>query len=123
MPRLVEDPPYPDLQIQKLEDLNHFAKKMYNRLDKRKKELKGQVIEGRKGIGGAGRITEGKLQFCTYMYESLSYSAVMVKLKWYYCTAITKNKSNLDNMYQAAWAIYKHKARLLWFLKLFETII
>ncbi|CAF1639046.1 unnamed protein product [Adineta ricciae] len=93
VPRLTEDPPYSDLQIQKLEDLNHFAKKMYNRLDKRKKELKGQVIEGRKGIGGLGRITE----------------AVMVKLKWYYCTAITSNKTDLEMMYQAAWAIFKHK--------------
>lgn len=63
MPRFIADPPYPDLQIQKLEDLNHFAKKMYNRLDKRKKELKGQVIDGRKGIGGTGRITEGEFQF------------------------------------------------------------
>ncbi len=63
VPRLTEDPPYPDLQIQKLEDLNHFAKKMYNRLEKIKRELKGQVIEGRKGIGGAGRITESECYF------------------------------------------------------------
>jgi hypothetical protein len=116
MPRLIEDPPYPDLPIQKLEDLNHFAKKMYNRLDKRKKELKGQVIEGRKGIGGTGRITEGEFQFYTCI-KFFFYSAVMVKLKWYYCTAITKNKTDLENMYQAAWAIYKHKVRLLRFLK------
>ena len=67
VPRLTEDPPYPDLQIQKLEDLNHFAKKMYNRLEKRKKELNGRVIEGRKGIGGAGRITEGEFHFYTYI--------------------------------------------------------
>ena len=64
VPHLTEDPPYPNLPIQKLEDLNHFAKKMYNRLDKKKKELKGQVIEGRKGIGGPSRITEGEYCFC-----------------------------------------------------------
>jgi hypothetical protein len=57
-PRLMEDPPYPDVTIQKLEDLNHFAKKMYHRLDKIKKELKGTMIDGRKGIGVSGRFTE-----------------------------------------------------------------
>jgi hypothetical protein len=111
MPRFTEDPPYSDLQIQKLEDLNHFAKKMYNRLDKRKKELKGQVIDGRKGIGGSGRITEGEFYF-EHLYENnILYLVVMVKFKWYYCTAITSNKTDLEMMYQATWAIFKRKVR------------
>jgi hypothetical protein len=59
-PRLIQDPPYSDLKVCKLEDLNHFSKKMANRLEKIKQQLKGQMIDGRKGIGGPGRLTQSK---------------------------------------------------------------
>ena len=118
-PRLMEYPPYPDVTIQKLEDLNHFAKKIHHRLDKIKKELKGTMIGGRKGIGGSGRFTEREFilfspahSLSRYpFYTTLSSVEQMVKFKWYYCTAITTYKTDLEAMYKAVWAVFKHKVK------------
>ncbi|CAF1593292.1 unnamed protein product, partial [Didymodactylos carnosus] len=82
MPRLREVPQYDNVEIQKIEDINHWSKKMLNRLEKIKNELKDTIIDGKKGTGGRGRMTK----------------------------AISENKTNLEMMVKRTWGIYKHKA-------------
>jgi hypothetical protein len=60
MLKLSSEPPYPGIVVQKIEDINHWCKKMHHRLEKKKNEMKNIVIDGKKGISGAGRLTESK---------------------------------------------------------------
>ncbi|CAF1338087.1 unnamed protein product, partial [Didymodactylos carnosus] len=50
MPRLREVPQYDNVEIQKIEDINHWSKKMLNRLEKIKNELKDTIIDGKKEL-------------------------------------------------------------------------
>ena len=61
MLKLSSEPPYPGVVVQKIEDINHWCKKMHHRLEKKKNEMKNIVIDGKKGISGAGRLTESKM--------------------------------------------------------------
>lgn len=60
MLKLLNEPPYPDVVVQKIEDINHWCKKMYHRLEKKKNEMKNILVDGKKGISGSGRLTESK---------------------------------------------------------------
>ncbi|CAF4711098.1 unnamed protein product [Rotaria magnacalcarata] len=57
--KLLHNPPYDDVSIIKIEDINHFSKKMLHRLEKITKDLKITRIGGKLGIGGHGRLTKG----------------------------------------------------------------
>ncbi|CAF1515339.1 unnamed protein product, partial [Rotaria sp. Silwood1] len=56
-PKLTSKPPYENVSIKKIEDVNHFAKKMLHRLQKIAEDLKKTKIDGKLGIGGKGRMT------------------------------------------------------------------
>ncbi|CAF1349679.1 unnamed protein product [Adineta steineri] len=92
--KLTSDPPYEDASIRKIEDVNHFSKKMFNRLQKLAEDLKKTKIDGKLGIGGKGRMTK----------------QMMINFKQYYRQAIVRNKTNLHEMVNSVWAIWKHKA-------------
>ncbi|CAF5165078.1 unnamed protein product, partial [Rotaria magnacalcarata] len=51
-------------------------------------------IDGKLGIRGSGRMTK----------------KMMINFKHYYRLAIVRNKTNLDGMVRAVWAIWKHKS-------------
>jgi len=60
---LTQHPPYPDIEIEKIEDINHWSKRMLYRLEKLTQSLKDTMLdpeEKRKGIGGINRLTKGK---------------------------------------------------------------
>ncbi|CAM2726333.1 unnamed protein product [Rotaria socialis] len=92
-PKLISDPPYEDVSITKIEDVNHFSKKMLHRLQKIAESLKKNNIDGKLGIRGSGRMIK----------------KMMINFKHYYRLAIVRNKTNLDDMVRAVWAIWKHK--------------
>ena len=56
--RLINNPPYKDISIEKIEDINHFSKKMLHRLEKTAENLKKTKLGGKFGIGGKGRMTK-----------------------------------------------------------------
>ncbi|CAF1397869.1 unnamed protein product, partial [Rotaria magnacalcarata] len=89
-PKLSNDPPYKDISIVKIEDTNHFSKKMLHRLQKIAESLKKTKIDGKLGIRGSGQM--------------------MMNFKYYDRQAIVRNKTNLDDMVRAVWAILKHKS-------------
>lgn len=60
---LTQHPPYPGIKIEKIEDINHWSKRMLYRLEKLTQELKDTMLDPekkRKGIGGINRLTKGK---------------------------------------------------------------
>jgi hypothetical protein len=61
----MNDPPYKDASIMKIEDVNHFSKKMLHRLQKIADDLKKTKIDGTLGIRGQGRMTQSKCKFCS----------------------------------------------------------
>ncbi|CAF3602511.1 unnamed protein product [Rotaria sp. Silwood1] len=59
---LTQRPPYPGIEIEKIEGINHWSKKMLYRLEKLTQELKDTMLDPekkRKGIGGINRLTKG----------------------------------------------------------------
>lgn len=64
------------------------------RLRKLKKDLKGKVLEDKKQIGGAGRLTDSEIDL----------------IQTYYGLAIRRNTHSLKDMRSAVWAIFLHKA-------------
>ena len=90
---LLENPPYSDVKIKKIEDVNHFAKRMLARINKIKQDNKTTILSDGKKLHGKGRMTDGQA----------------IKFKIYFGKAIRENKSNLDNMYKRSWAIFKHR--------------
>ena len=56
--KLTNNPPYADVSISKIEDVNHFSKKMLHRLQKLAEDLKKTHIDGKLGICGKGRMTQ-----------------------------------------------------------------
>jgi hypothetical protein len=89
---LVDNPPYPDIDIKKLEDTNHFAKRMLNRIMKIKRENKNKILSDGKRFSGKGRMTDGHV----------------IKFKIYFAKAIRENKTDLNKLYQSSWAIFNH---------------
>ncbi len=71
MLKLTNEPPYPDVAVQKIEDINHWCKKMKHRLEKKKSELKNTIIDGKKGISGAGRMTDSKTLILLLIHFSI----------------------------------------------------
>ena len=57
-PKLSNDPPYKDISIVKIEDVNHFSKKMLHRLQNIADSPKRTKIDGKLGIRGSGRMTK-----------------------------------------------------------------
>jgi hypothetical protein len=71
MLKLSSEPPYPDVVVQKIEDINHWCKNMYDRLEKKKNEMKNIAVDGKKGISGAGRLTESKTLALLFIYSNV----------------------------------------------------
>ncbi|CAF4541577.1 unnamed protein product, partial [Rotaria magnacalcarata] len=61
---------------------------MLHRLEKITKDLKTTRIGGKLGIGGHGRLTK----------------EMTIRFKQYYRQAISKNKTDLDEMIRAVWS-------------------
>ena len=89
---LTSHPPYPGVVVKKLEDLNHFAKRMLNRIKSIKQENNGQLLSDDKRFGGKQRIND----------------AHAVKFKIYIAKAICESKRDLNKLYKRSWAIFKH---------------
>ncbi len=89
---LIDNPPYLDIDIKKLEDTNHFAKRMLNRIMKIKRENKNTILCDGKRFSGKGRMTDGHV----------------IKFKIYFAKAIRENKTDLNKLYQSSWAIFNH---------------
>ncbi|CAF1331416.1 unnamed protein product [Rotaria sordida] len=89
---LTTNPPYPGVTIKKLEDTNHFAKRMLTRIKKIKQENKNEVLSDGKKIAGKGRLTD----------------ADAITFKIYFAKAIRESKTDLDKLYEKSWAIFKH---------------
>ena len=89
---LTSNPPYPGVVIKKLEDSNHFAKRMLNRIKKIKQENKGKVLSDGKRFNGKGRMTD----------------AHAIKFKIYFAKAIRECRHDLNKLYERSWAIFKH---------------
>jgi len=89
---LTSNPIYPGVTIKKLEDTNHFAKRMLSRIKKIKQENKNQTLSDGKRFSGKGRMTD----------------AHAIKFKIYFAKAIRESKTDLDKLYQKSWAIFKH---------------
>lgn len=90
---VIEEKPYGDVKIKKLECLGHVQKRMGARLRKVKLEMKGKKLSDGLPVGGRNRLTD----------------QVIDQLQTYYGLAIRKNTSDLQAMKRAVWAIYFHK--------------
>lgn len=90
-----ESKPYGDnVTIEKLECVGHMQKRMGRRLRNLKKELKGKKLADGKGLGGSGRLTDAEID----------------KLQNYYGLAIRRNTNSVNQMREAVWASFLHKA-------------
>ena len=89
---LTSHPPYPGVVVKKLEDSNHFAKQMLNRIKRIKQENKGQLLLDGKRFSGKRRMSD----------------AHAVQFKIYITKAICESKSDLDKPYKRSWTIFKH---------------
>jgi len=90
---LLQNPPYVDVQIKKIEDVNHFSKRMLTRINKIKRDNKGVILSDGKKFTGKGRFTDNQA----------------VKFKIYFAKAIRENRFDLDNMYRCSWATFNHR--------------
>lgn len=77
-----------DHRIEKLECLNHFAKRFSRRAEKLVKDKKKQGIV----LSGAKKIT----------------AKLILKLQSYYRRAVVNNFGDIESMYRAIWATYRH---------------
>ncbi|CAF1283949.1 unnamed protein product [Rotaria sordida] len=89
---LMDNPPYSDINIKKLEDTNHFEKRMLNRIMKVKRENKNMILSDGKRFSSKGRMTDTQA----------------IKFKIYFAKAIRESKTDLNKLYQKSWAIFKH---------------
>ena len=93
--KVIDSKPYGDqTSITKLECVGHVQKRVGSRLRRLKTEYKGTKLEDGKGIGGAGRLTDTKID----------------TLQNYYGFAIRQNKGNLEGMTAAVKAVLPHVA-------------
>ena len=89
---LLANPPYPGTTIKKIEDVNHFAKRMLARITKIRQENKNKLLEDGKKFIGKGRMT----------------NAHAIKFKIFFAKAIREEKNDLTKLYKKSWAIFKH---------------
>ncbi|GFU87595.1 uncharacterized protein TNCV_2935171 [Trichonephila clavipes] len=82
-----------EYSIEKLECIGHVMKRMGTRLRRLKAQLKGQILSDGKCLSGKNRLTEHEIK----------------NLQSYYGSAIRRNHSSVQNMWQAIWAIFLHK--------------
>ncbi|CAF2261146.1 unnamed protein product [Rotaria magnacalcarata] len=88
---LVEHPPYDSLKISKLEDTNHFAKRMFSRIKKVQQENKNKVLSDGKKFCGKNRMANMNA----------------IRFKIYFAKAIRESKHDLDKLYKKSWPISK----------------
>ena len=81
---LVEHPPYDKLLISKLEDTNHFAKRMFSRIKKVQQENKHKILSDGKNFSGKNLMTN--------MHA--------IRFKIYFAKAIRESKNDLDELYK-----------------------
>ncbi|GFY13862.1 uncharacterized protein TNCV_986341 [Trichonephila clavipes] len=79
--------------IENLECIGHVMKRMGTRLRRLKAQLKGKILSDGTCLSGKNRLTEHELD----------------NLQSYYGSAIRRNHSSVQNMWQAIWAIFLHK--------------
>ncbi|GFV89857.1 uncharacterized protein TNCV_4690861 [Trichonephila clavipes] len=82
-----------NIQLEKLECIDHVMKCMGTRLRRLKAQFKGKILSHGKCLSGKNRLTEHKID----------------NLQSYYGSAIRRNHSSVQNMRQAIWAIFLHK--------------
>ena len=83
------------IQLCKEECVGHIQKRMGNGLREYKRKKKGMKLSDGKGIGGSGRLTD----------------LLIDKIQNNYGEAIRNNNSDKVAMYNAIWAIFKHRIR------------
>ncbi|CAF1518925.1 unnamed protein product, partial [Rotaria sordida] len=84
---------YPGKMIKKIEDLNHFSKRMKRQLETKKREYGREKLSDGKTIGGENRLS----------------SQNIIRLQMAFASTIRKCKHDLDLLYQRSWAIFWHK--------------
>lgn len=89
---LTENPPYRDVAVKKVEDVNHFAKRMLSRIMKIRRENKSTILSDGKRLSGKGRMT-------------ITHA---IKFKIFFAKAIREAKNDLQKLYEKSWAIFKH---------------
>ena len=89
---LVQEAVYGDVDIEKLECVGHVQKRLGSRLHSLKKRLGKTPLADGKPIGGAGRLTDKKID----------------KLQVYFGKAIRQNTHNITAMQNAVMAIWHH---------------
>uniref|UniRef100_A0A1B6JCK1 Mutator-like transposase domain-containing protein n=1 Tax=Homalodisca liturata TaxID=320908 RepID=A0A1B6JCK1_9HEMI len=92
--KVVDDKPYGDeVEVRKLECVNHVKKRMGSRLRELKKRLGKTKLKDNRAIGGKNRLTNNDID----------------KLQEYYGLAIKRGGSDLQQMVKNVWATYFHK--------------
>lgn len=89
---LVQEAVYGDVDIEKLECVGHIQKRLGSRLRSLKKRLGKTPLADGKPIGGAGRLTDKRID----------------KLRAYFGKAIRQNTHNITAMQNAVMAIWHH---------------
>jgi hypothetical protein len=87
---------------------------MQHRLEKVRNEVKNQLIDGKKGISGSNRLTQSEIIAFAHVlsfFTCIFLLDMIINFKYYYRQAIVRNKTNLDEMVKAVWAVYKHKVK------------
>ncbi|CAF1419650.1 unnamed protein product [Rotaria sordida] len=77
---------YKGIEIQKIEDINHFGKRLKRALEVIKQKCGKEKLSDGKIIGGKGRLTD----------------QMITPFQIYFCEAIRKNKNDLDKLYKSA---------------------
>lgn len=91
---VLENNPYGvDVNITKLECVDHVQKRLGSRLRRMKKDKKKIKLKDGKGLGGKGRLTDEEID----------------NLQRYYGLAIRRNLESTKSMSNAIWATYYHK--------------
>ncbi|CAF4008459.1 unnamed protein product, partial [Rotaria sordida] len=91
--KLKKETPYKGIEIQKIEDINHFGKHLKRALEKIKRQCGKTMLSDGKRIGGKGCLT----------------NQMITRFQIYFCEAIRKNENDLDKLYKSAQAMYWHK--------------
>ncbi|CAF2068009.1 unnamed protein product [Rotaria magnacalcarata] len=90
---LLKNAPYTDKPVQKIEDLNHFSKRMKRGLDTIRREYGRKKLSDGKTIGGKNRLSD----------------QTIIRLQITFASTIRKCKYDLDLLHTRSWAIFWHK--------------
>ncbi|CAM4845959.1 unnamed protein product [Rotaria magnacalcarata] len=90
---LTKNAPYTDKPVQKVEDLNHFSKRMKRGLDTIRREYGRKKLSDGKTIGGKNRLS----------------AQTVLQLQMTFASTIRKCKHDLDLLHKRSWAIFWHK--------------